>query len=386
MLANLFAAQAPVHVVLALRKEWYADLVQQFTPHLRIPESLDRNTFYLEPMKQHEALEVMVEAPGKVGGRPIDPSQQQALWQALQHDETIDAVVLSVACHELFAVGEAAQSAINEAGVEGLLRAYLSRALEAITNDADREEAFDILGEIAGVGETRNFVTHNSLINAPLRDRKRRIRVLDDLQRAFLVKGDSPRRGFDKVYDVMHERLLAPLRELIATRPDVALFREAAERIAQEDASERGLNWRYCEALLAGGHRVVWNSRAAGILLGSLVRELDPERVAGLRLRDGDPNASVPQGTEPIDRLRGKLRELAKAAARPPGPTAISSAERVRLSWWMTEEEIAARVGERADEAADVLALRSGLQGPPGWVPRELEGLALRLARKGLRS
>jgi hypothetical protein len=288
MLGNLLATKAPVHIVLSLRKEWYADLIQQFTPHLRLTEPLDRTTFYLEPMTRREAMEVMVEAPGKIGAKGIEPSQREALWQALQHDETIDAVVLSVACHELFATGEAAQSAINEAGIEGLLRAYLSRALDAIRDDADREEAFDILGEIAGVGGTRNFVTHNSLVNAPLRDRERRIRVLDALQKAFLIKGDSPRRGFDKVYDVMHERLLVPLRELIATRPEVALFREAAERIAQEDAGERGLNWRHCQALLVGDHRAVWNSRAAGILLSSLLREVDRDRLAGLRPREGD--------------------------------------------------------------------------------------------------
>jgi hypothetical protein len=382
-LATLVAAQAPVHIVLSLRKEWYADLVQQFTLHLRISESLAKITFYLEPMTRPEAEQVMVEAPQVARTTAIEPSQRKALWLALQHDDTIDAVVLSIACHELFAAGEAAQSAIGEAGVEGLLRAYLSRAIDAITDEADREEAFDILGQIAGAGETRNFVEHNSLLNAPLRDRERRIRVLDYLQRAFLIKGDSPRRGFDKVYDVMHERLLSPLRELIARRSDVALFREAAERVELEDASERGLNWRYCQALLTGSHRAVWNSRAAGILLSSLVRELDPERLAALQRCDTNPYGPVPQGTRPIDWLRSKFRELADASAKSPDPTAISVADRARLSWWMTEKEIAARVDARPDEYSDLLALRSGLQGPSGWMRQELEALAVRFGGTG---
>jgi hypothetical protein len=380
MLGDLLSTKAPIHVVLSLRKEWYADLIQQFSPHLRLTDPLERNTFYLEPMTRREAEEVMVEAPGEVGANGIEPSQREALWQALQHDETIDAVVLSVACHELFARGEAAQSAINEAGVEGLLRAYLSRALDAIRDDTERDEAFDILGEIAGVGTTRNFVTHNSLVNAPLRDRERRMRVLDALQKAFLVKGDNPRRGFDKVYDVMHERLLVPLRELIATRPELAAFREAAERIAQEDAWERGLNWRHCRALLAGGRRVVWNSRAAGILVSSLIRELDRDRLADLWQSEGDRDPSVPQGTTPLHWLRDKLCELAAASAQRPDLAAVSATDRNRLSWWMTEEEIAARVDAPPDAVADALALQSGLQGPAGRMRRELVGLAERLS------
>jgi hypothetical protein len=375
MLARSFVDESPLHVVLSLRKEWYADLVQQFAQHLRSSVSFDRITFHLEPMTRREALEVMVEAPRQAGARAIERSQCEELWQALQQNETIDAVVLSVACHELFAVGEGVQSAIGEARVEGLLRTYLSRALGAIDDDAVREEAFDILGEVAGEGDTRKFVDHSSLLNAPLRDRQRRIQALDALQTAFLVKGDNPRHGFDKVYDIMHERLLAPVRELLKNRPDIALFREAAERIVQEDAFESHLNWRQCQALLGAGRRAVWNSRTAGIMLSSLVRQLDSERLAAIRPRDGERAGLMPRETEPID----WLRDLAEASARSADPDCASITDRVRLSWWMTAEEIAARVAAPPDLAADLLALQTGLQGPRGWMQQELQTLASRL-------
>jgi hypothetical protein len=49
----------------------------------------------------------------------------------------------------------------------------------------------------------------------------------------------------------------------------------------------------------------------------------------------------------------------------------------------MTAEEIAARVDAPADGAADALALQSGLQGPAGWMRRELDALARRLGGEG---
>src|SRR5262249_59826269 len=127
--------------------------------------------------------------------------------------------------------------------------AYMARALDAIPDEADREEAFDILDQIAGVGGTRSFVTHGEVVNAPLRDPERRLRVLNSLQKAFLVKGDSPRRGFDKVYDIMHERLLVPLRELVRTRPEIASFRETAARVVQDHTDVRPLHLAHCMSL-----------------------------------------------------------------------------------------------------------------------------------------
>jgi hypothetical protein len=71
---------------------------------------------------------------------------------------------------------------------------------------------------------------------------------LTELSRSGLCTAHSC--GFDKVYDIMHERLLAPVRELVAGRPELLIFREAAERITHA-GSWRGLNWQHCQALLA---------------------------------------------------------------------------------------------------------------------------------------
>ena len=382
VLVNLLTSSQPVHLVLSLRKEWYADLVQLLGRSLRMNEPLDRTTFHLQPMTQQEAEQVMTAAPAKVGVPAIGAEQRRALWTVLEHENAIDAVVLSIACHELFAAGEDAQRALDTAGVEGLLRAYLLRALGAIADDVDRDEAFDILGAIAGTGLTRGFVTQSDLMSAPLRDRARRIRVLEVLQRAFLVKGDSPRRGYDKVFDIMHERLLTPVRELFDGRPEITLFREATEAATQANASERGLSWRYCCALLSASQRIVLDSHTAGILLSSIIRELNigklkkysPDRDS----RDRELGLSIPPGVDPQDWLRDRYRELAAkcAASMEPRPKA---AERTRISWWMTQEEITKQISIANDSAGDELALKSVLQGPVGLMSREIGILARRL-------
>jgi hypothetical protein len=378
MLADLLTAQALVHVVLSLRKEWYVDLVKQLSQHLRMNEPWDRTTFYLEPMSQSEAEEVMKEAPRQVGALEIRPEQRHELWRLLETDGTIDAVILSIACHELFAIGEAAQSTINEAGVEGMLRAYLSRALDQFVIPAERDEALDILGEVAGAGSTRSFITQTRLLGAPLRDPARRRKVLDGLQKAFLVKGDSPRPNLDKVFDIMHERLVSPVRQMVEARPEISEFREATERVTQPEASERGLSWPQCRILLIERDRISWEARAAGIVLSSLLRQVSAERLSELQQATDGLGASPPGGSkENRDWLRERLRELAHICMQPP-PEIVSVADRLRLSWWMTAAEILGRLQGPRDVAADELALKSGIQGPPDWLSQELAALAVR--------
>ena len=62
-LVDLLSTQMPIHVVLVLRKEWYADLVRLLSQLQKWPGLIDQTTYYLEPMTRAEATEVMVEAP-----------------------------------------------------------------------------------------------------------------------------------------------------------------------------------------------------------------------------------------------------------------------------------------------------------------------------------
>ena len=379
VLAELLVVGAPVHLVISLRKEWYADLTRELAQHLQTLEPAERTTFYLEPMTSAEAGEVMEQAPAAVGSEAISPTQQTALWSGLQVDDTIDAVVLSIACHELFNRRRPGGTGLESAELESLFRSYLTSAVAQISDPTEHAEACDILGEIAGSGATRGFVTETRLLNAPLRDRKRRRKVLGELQRVFLIKADSPRRNMDRVYDIMHERLLAPIRQLIEEKPAIAQFREAAERANQQEAVERGIDVHHCRSLLAEYSRVDWDSRVAGVLLGSLLRELTSEVRGELFQRKGIFGDLVPANMEPRVWLHGRLRELAEVCAQPPpvedGPTI---ADRAKLRWWMTAAEIAQVAGSDSDDATDALSLRSALQGPMGWMGAQ----AVRIARR----
>jgi hypothetical protein len=377
MFGDLLTVNLPVHLVLMLRKEWYADLVQLLSQFHWDKGSAERITFYLQPMTRSEALEVMIEAPRQVGFDAITPAQQEALWNGLQQDDAVDAVALSIACHELFAIGESAQSLLTVEGIEGLLEAYLRRAIDTIADPVDRDEALDILGEIVGSDTTRTFIAQRVLLNAPLRDPERRERMLFLLQRAFLIKGDNPGRSYDKVYDVMHERLLGPLRALIAKHPGISAFREAASRISQVDG--RGwLDWNRCCALLSGWRRAAWDSHSAGILLRSLIQELTRERLGDMARRRGSVAEIAPPDQEPLVWLREIFAKLALETAIP--PVRALPAERWRLSWWMTPAEVQRRTAEPPDREWDALAMASALWSGRGLMRDKILQLAVRLS------
>jgi hypothetical protein len=339
-------------------------------------------------MSKAEAEDVMIKAPLEIRQRPIGPETRMELWRLLQSDDAIDAVVLSIACHELFASESADLEKITETGVEGLFHVYLERALAQFPCEAERDEALDILGEVAGSGYTRGFVTRMRLLGAPLRSPAQRQTILDGLQRAFLIKGDSPSPNRDIVFDIMHERLAAPVRQIVDERPEIALFRDAAERVAQREAWERGLDWQQCLVLLRARNRITWDARSAGILLASALREATKDRLVDLE-REGIEASS---GSQPaLDWLRERYHELGRAAAAPPPsmtPEEVTAftAKRIATSWWMNAAEIRVRLEQAPDPAADELALRSLLHGRPGWLRNELTRLGYRVAFGGASS
>jgi hypothetical protein len=389
MLAEVACAGASFNLVLSLRKEWYADLVRYFGPVVRQSLPLDRYSFHLEPMTRDEASQIMTDCPKAVGAPPIPRDQQDALWGALQTEETVDAVALSIACHELFARPD--KSAIlHISDIDSLLRAYLTRVLQSVPDDADRDEALDMLGEIAGTSTNRNFVQHNSLLNAPLRDRGRRQRMLAWLQSAFLIRGDNPRQGADKVYDIMHERLLPSVRDLVGNRPDVAAFRAAAQRVAESDATSTRLSWPQCLAILRTWPRVVWDSRSAGIVLDSLIQNFRRDRfdrsaLLGERAPERRTDADGAADQRPLMSQgdidvwwRSRLAELAQATTADGDPSVLP-AGRLQALWWLSAHEMAAVVDASVDPEVDELALQSALHGAP-WVMRQaIRTLAQRL-------
>ena len=377
MIAQAAAADIPLHLVLSLRKEWYADLVRQLSPDAGRSRLLDKATYHLEAMTRAEAEEVMEKAPRSLGLEPMPADQRETLWNALEVDGMIDAVVLSIACHELYATASTRRAAA-EIDVDRLLGTYLERALSSFTDAEDREEALDVLGEIVGTGTTRGFTTQTQLLTAPLRDPARRRRVLEELQKRFLIKGDNPRRGADKVYDVMHERLLEPMRTLVEERPDLGALRQAAVRATEDDAARAGLNLRDCALLLAARARLALDGRVAGILLKSLAREIDRiDDSSAIRLRE---LSGLDESEQALDWWRGILAELSATAAGA-APPALAPRDRMEGRWWMSSGEVELRLEQDADRDRDLLALASAVRAAPSEANRaRLKRLAGRVA------
>jgi hypothetical protein len=337
---------------------------------------LEKATFHLEPMTEAEAREVMVQVPKTAGLPEIPAPRRRALWDALQVDGTVDAVVLSIACHELY--GDEGKTGIEgDLDVDKLLGSYLRNALASLPAAEDYEEALDILGEIVGTGLTRGFVTQTQLLSAPLRNRSRRQRVLQELQKKFLIKGDNPRRGADKVYDIMHERLLEPMRAMLAERPDIMAVREAADRADQRDALRAGLSFPDCRALLSSRSRLSPDARASTVLLRSLLSQMDPlGEKESTRLRE---LSGLHEKDELVRWWRSTLLELTAAAG---GSSSGDHAliRRAEDGWWMSDEEVAAYLQGSGTADGDWLALVSTLQARPGAGTREtVERLARRM-------
>jgi hypothetical protein len=369
MLARLLDLRAPLHLVLCLRKEWYADLVAEFTA----PEPLDRATFHLQALDRASADDVMRRAPMQVNMAEIAEAQREEIWAALQEDGTVAPASLSIVCHEFIASGRQSGTLRDSGGVEALLQQYLQRALRRFADAADRFEALDMLGMIAGTGDTRSFVTKDQLESAPLREGGRRHRLLLELEQTFLIKGDSPRRGFPKVYDIMHERLLQPLRDIVAAEPGLIEFREAADRLVRTDAGRHDLSWRYCRALIVARGHIAWDARSAGILLASLI--------ANEQLLRGDLASLFPHDADRKSALRTFLCLLAdNTALRPDVRQASTPRARADDGWWMSWGEIIDAIEQPTNSLTDELALQSLLRAPAALTRDRLRQLAARLS------
>jgi hypothetical protein len=372
LLLALLRPNLPVHLVVSLRKEWFSDLVQLIQKVQGSSSLSDRTAYYLPAMSRRQAEEVMREAPRQAGVAPLADDHREALWSSLQHDETIDTVVLSIACHELFARASSAETAgeLAARNVEDLLEAYLLRSVAAIEDPADRDDVLDMLREIAGSEDTRAFVTTSRLINAPLRDPARREQLLFRLQKAFLVRGDSVGPLREKVYDIMHERLLGAVRNLVARSPRIAAFREAAERIVQADVRDH-VDWQHCCTLLANEERAFWDTASIGMLVRSVIREMSRDRsqqVVAIDRRNGDES-----------RVESHPRDvLARLAARAANSVAPARHLRDRVRW-ISPDEVLARAAQYPDPVTDKLAIESALRTLPGVLRGAAATLALRL-------
>lgn len=374
LLVQLTQARLPIHIVLSLRKEWYADLARQLERVSGLATPPRHEAYYLDSMSRAEARQVMIEVPRRAGQRAISALRQEELWKALQVDGEIDAVALSIACHELFEFGQerregeaesAGEKAAESFDVERLLGSYLERALLSLRDSRDRDEAIDILGEVVGSGTTRDFITHKRLLEAPLRDPMRRARILDELQRLFLIRGDNPRRGSDKIYDIMHERLLEPVRGLAFSRPDVIAVRDAADRVGQANAVRYGLGWPDCRVILKAIDRLALDSRAAGIVLSALL-EIDPNPTSTSPLNEFGGLCGDVEQRRWFETMLVRLATLAAA----PAPADMGFASREAAEWWMTAEEFDAWARRQDGAPGWTLALESLLRSHPGEVTR----------------
>lgn len=376
-LAELADAELPVHLVLALRKEWYAELNRHFVTHQSRMPGRSFETFHLDSVTRSEARQIMKRAPESVGAPPIPAASQERVWENLQNDGFLDAVTLSVACHELFEMARdqtahpSDTDVLTAFDVQTLLTNYLNRSLRKIDDAGDVLEAIDILGEIAGSGITRDFVTESRIVNAPLRNPAKRRQLLERLQQLFLIRGDNPRPGSEKLFDIMHERLIGPVRAIVELNPEVTQLRNAAVRIEQPDATKAGMDFEDLRIILLSYHRLNLSARAASVVLAGLLRldwtDRDEGRVKKLAEECGRDDAET--------WYRDMLERFATGAGAP-GAAEIRADWRLEREWWLTDDEFRAEMlrveMQPFDESRYLLLINTLLRRTPGDFTRAL--------------
>ncbi len=261
--------------------------------------------------------------------------------------------------------------------LDALLTTYVDGAIKSVGDATDEEEALDVLGEIVGTGTTREFVTQTRLLAAPLRHPARRDRALKELQKRYVIKGDNPRVGADKVFDVMHERLLGPLRQLLEDRPKYRLTREAIDRAVQPTALRSHLTLADCKTILAARKRLALElCGLAATILVSLMEHVNSQgENAARRFKDVASLADDPE------HWWGSILTKFVATARGPRPENPSGQRKhVDDDWWMTGREIDQSLGPKG-APNDWHALASALHGRPSERNRtRMEQLIARIA------
>ena len=349
------------HLVIGIRKEWYADLARR----LRIGIPIDDATYHLAPLRRDAARQA-AQVPAELAGQPFPPGTVDTILADLEEEDGIQPVLLSVVCRGAFAAQQRGERAAS-AHVDDVLDRHVDEVLAGMT----------LLGELVGAGGVRVFVTAEQLVGGRLRARARRERLLArHLLPGALIRQD--RWHGEPVYDIVHERLSAavlrapdrirarePGGEMARAVSELAEFRAAVAILAVSDATVRPVTWAQASVLMRGRARLDWDGLSASLLLRGLLREERlPEEWTQLLAHFGPAPASE----------AALLAEVAHLAARPAPP---DLAARRALGWWFDEDEIAAALagGGGRDEAGRQFLLRSALVGSREALLRLAPGL-----------
>jgi hypothetical protein len=262
----------PTHLTLSLRKEFYADIV----PHVMRFGSIERMTFFLNPLRPDEALEAFG-APARLFGIEFEPPTTtdpndpeclgclpRILTLAVEEGSTFDRqdfcekglvdahdstssrfspTIISLLGAHLWDKLQAADPPIAMPLTWNAFRrlipdlddvfvhflddalAYFARHDRA-EDSADRFDALEFLDQLATPTGYRNIVAEVELLDKLHLPRREAIRLIDDMdQKLKLVRRE--RRGRGRFVEIMHERLIAPVRRLLSDSRRLDLLRAA---------------------------------------------------------------------------------------------------------------------------------------------------------------
>jgi hypothetical protein len=310
----------PVRVVLALRKEHYADLQAALGERA----GLAPLTHHLGPLNQEQAQRCLLRKDIWRRGPPSS-DQAEAIIEGLRvEDQYVHPTLLSVVGEWLWRQPDLTVLS-NErlrAASSGAIEAFVKRALETGAlrynwTAAEQQEALDILSQLIIVENDqarRLSVAWSTILDAPFRDRDLRERLLNQLQERRLLRIEFRLGGF--YVEIIHERLIEAIHAYMGRfRERSDLYASLSKLVEDLRADAPRLNPTPLDqsqrnVLLANVERLSLPSVIAARTLGRLL--LDPG--LGRGIADAEDNGDA-AGQAEGERLRGAIRTLAVTAA-----------------------------------------------------------------------
>lgn len=206
----------PLHIVLSLRKEHYADLQAA----LAEPEGLAGMTYHLGPLTIAQAVGCL-SRPGIWRETALSSDQADAVVDALTVEgQFVHSTLLSVVGEWLWLTSNLASLSPEalRTSVPGAIDRFVRRAFEdrvdgTVWSPSDRREALEMLNQliIREAGEARrNSVAESALIFAPFRNARLRRRLMVELQSRRLIRIESRLGGY--YVEIVHEQLIGALQ------------------------------------------------------------------------------------------------------------------------------------------------------------------------------
>ena len=209
----------PLRILISVRDDYIADLDQLQRHTETIP---GQARYHLQPLQRADVSDV-VQCPATIFNVSFAPDIVEEIG-GLASEGGVEPGHVQIVCDWLW---ERAGKALHLQGggtidrdamrdqrdapqtVRDILNGHFQRVLEACESDEDRVEMLDLLESLITRHGTRNIVEAKALVEAPLRNHRRRAKLLELLRQRHIVRIE-PRLG-GNFAEITHEILIKPI-------------------------------------------------------------------------------------------------------------------------------------------------------------------------------